>query len=147
MSFISLQTVTLVLRPFDIGPTGTLTAVETLYSTGPHLHEIGLRGSPFGRSKQLSAVSNQQSATNCSSGNHLESLRALRLTQGKLRKTLLFCHSEPFDRLRTGSAKNLCGPSKYEILRRPPSARLLRMTCKNGVSGKTLAGCHMRLTE
>ena len=37
------------------------------------------------------------------------------------------CHSEPFDGLpettlgtgRTGSAKNLCGPSDYEILRRP----------------------------
>ena len=37
------------------------------------------------------------------------------------------CHSEPFDGLpettlgtgRTGSAKNLCGPPNYEILRRP----------------------------
>jgi hypothetical protein len=37
------------------------------------------------------------------------------------------CHSEPFDGLpettlgtgRTGSSKNLCGPSDYEILRRP----------------------------
>jgi len=28
------------------------------------------------------------------------------------------CHSEPFDGLSTGSAKNLCGPSDYEILRR-----------------------------
>ena len=49
------------------------------------------------------------------------------------------CHSEPFDGLRTGSAKNLCGRSDYEILRRPPSAGLLRMTSKNTVSGCKLA--------
>jgi hypothetical protein len=48
------------------------------------------------------------------------------------------CHSEPFDRLRTGSAKNLCGPSKYEILRRPAPAGLLRMTPINAVSGWAL---------
>ena len=28
------------------------------------------------------------------------------------------CHSEPCDRLRINSAKNLCGSSNYEILRR-----------------------------
>ena len=59
MRFISSQTVSLALGPFDIGPTGTLAAVETRYISGPHLHEIGLPGSTFGRWKQLSAVSNQ----------------------------------------------------------------------------------------
>ena len=29
------------------------------------------------------------------------------------------CHSEPFGVLRINSAKNLCGSSNYEILRRP----------------------------
>ena len=48
------------------------------------------------------------------------------------------CHSEPFDKFRTGSVKNLCGPTNYEILRRPASAGLLRMTSKNTVSGWTL---------
>ena len=43
-----------------------------------------------------------------------------------------------FDRLRTGSAKNLCGSSNYEILRRPLSAGLLRMTPINVVSGWAL---------
>ena len=28
------------------------------------------------------------------------------------------CHSEPFSVLRINSVKNLCGPTKYEILRR-----------------------------
>jgi len=45
------------------------------------------------------------------------------------------CHSEPFDLLRINSAKNLCGGCTYEILRRPPSAGLLRMTPINAVSG------------
>ena len=53
-----------------------------------------------------------------------------------------------FDRLpatvrgtgRTGSAKNLYGSSNYEILRRPPSAELLRMTPINAVSGWALVG-------
>jgi len=45
------------------------------------------------------------------------------------------CHSEPFDRLRTGSAKNPCGSSNYEILRRPAPAGLLRMTPINAISG------------
>ena len=48
-------------------------------------------------------------------------------------------HSEPFDRLRTGSAKNLRGSSNYEILRRPASAGLLRMTSIKAVSGWALA--------
>jgi len=30
----------------------------------------------------------------------------------------MHCHSEPFDRLRTGSAKNLRRQASYEILRR-----------------------------
>ena len=35
-------------------------------------------------------------------------------------------------------AKNLCGPSNYEILRRPASAGLLRMTPIKAVSGWAL---------
>ena len=45
------------------------------------------------------------------------------------------CHSEPFDRLRTGSAKNARAPRNNEILRRPAPTGLLRMTTKNMVSG------------
>ena len=45
------------------------------------------------------------------------------------------CHSEPFDVLRINSAKNLCGSSNYEILRRPAPAGLLRMTPIHAVSG------------
>lgn len=50
MSCLSLQTVSLVERPFDIGPTGIAAAVDTLYINGPHLHEIGLPGSTFEQS-------------------------------------------------------------------------------------------------
>ena len=55
------------------------------------------------------------------------------------------CHSEPFDGLRTGFAKNLCGPANYEILRRPPSAGLLRMTPINEVSGWALTNYTCRV--
>jgi hypothetical protein len=44
------------------------------------------------------------------------------------------CHSEPFDRLRINFAKNVCGSSNYEILRRP-AVGLLRMTPTKAVSG------------
>jgi hypothetical protein len=36
-----------------------------------HLHEIGLSGSTFAQSKQLSAVSNQLSASYSPSGNYV----------------------------------------------------------------------------
>jgi hypothetical protein len=60
------------------------------------------------------------------------------------------CHSEPFGWLpatkrgtgRINSAKNLCGSSNYEILRRPPEAGLLRMTPINMVSGWALTNHH-----
>ena len=49
------------------------------------------------------------------------------------------CHSEPFDGLRTDSAKNLQRNSNQEIVRRgvhpEPAEGLLRMTGKSTVSG------------
>lgn len=45
-----MQTVFPGCRPFDIGPTGLFTAVETRNIKAPHLHEIGLPGSTFEQS-------------------------------------------------------------------------------------------------
>ena len=50
------------------------------------------------------------------------------------------CHSEPFGWLGINSAD----PFNHEILRRPPSAGLLRMTSENTVAGWTLVNCKLR---
>ena len=49
-------------------------------------------------------------------------------------KTIL-CHSEPFERLRINSVKNLCRQTNYEILRRPAFSGTPQNDIKNTVSG------------
>lgn len=49
MTIIPFQAICLVPGPFDIGPTGIFSHVDTLYINAPRLHEIGLPGSTFGQ--------------------------------------------------------------------------------------------------